>query len=224
MSGPYRSPAPPPEGDSEAAPKVLGRCLSQHSIPAAHSFFSIVTGKWVELAVHENGLAFHGSIVGGRAELHFDDIDAVHYRSELLLDLPPSLEIVTFDKQRFVIPHSLVELDHVIDAIDRAVTRPILARAKSALATGELLSFGPIALELDGIVLKGRSLSWKHLSYVVAERDSIVVYQGALGESWSGHRFGWVRLVDIPHPTVLLDLLRLRTDVLVQGLRLRAGE
>ena len=103
----------------------------------------------------------------------------------------------------------------MIAAIDRAVTHPLTTRAKAALARGEPLTFGPLVLELDGITLRGASLSWSALSHVTAERDSLVFHaHGPRG------RFGWARLVDIPHPRALLEVLRMRTSVVIDGLRL----
>ena len=220
MSGPYRSAAPPGEEEEKASSgKVdLGAVRSQHSWPIGRGLGAVVAGTWTGGDVHEHGLAFRGMGTSARAAIPFDEVDNVFYDCGLLPG-PPRVVIVTFDGRRLAIPSYTDDLDLVLDAIDRAVTRPLAVRAKEALARGEVLTFGPVVLELDGVVVSGQSLSWKGLASVVAERDALVFRaQPAHG------RFGWVKVADVPHPSVLLDVLRLRTRVVIDGLRLRVGD
>lgn len=153
-----------------------------------------------------------GLEVGGRL-VPFDEIDAIHYDFDGLIPGPPRVELVTFDGERITLPE-MKDLDLVLEALDRHVTRPITRRAKEALAGGQRLVFGPLALELEGITLKDKPLSWASLSRVEAERDVLVFYSGTLG------RFGWVRVSEIPHPKALLELLRMRTRVVMSGSKL----
>lgn len=114
-----------------------------------------------------------------------------------------------------MIPRDLVDLDRVLEAIERHVTFPIVARAKEALAGGERMVFGPIVVELDGVVVNGQALAWDHLSRVDAERDALVFFaREPLG------RFGWARVRDVPHPRALVEVLRQRTSVVARGLPL----
>ncbi len=220
MSDPYRAPGSPagegaPETQSpktaERADEELGGLRSSHVRP--HAVTSVI-GGWVEVDVYDHGLVFHASFLGRRV-LFFDEIDAVHYDFGLLHYRTPRVDLVTFNGERVSIPSLLADVEVVIDAVDRKVTRPITEQAKEALAHGERLVFGPLILELDGIVLKDESLSWSDLERVDAERDAFVFYaRGPRG------RFGWARIADIPHPKALLEVLRLRTDVVMGGCRL----
>jgi hypothetical protein len=222
MGGPYRSPDKPPAIEEERAsnaPGYLGKRKSWHTRAIGGSALAAASGGWLHVDVHEHGLAFRGITEVVKFRLHFDDIDAMHYDCDGLLHGPPRVVLVTFEGERIAIPSDLHDLDVVLDALDSAVTRPILARAKEALARGERLFFGPLVLELDGIVLKGKSLDWSALDRVVCERDAIIFHgKGAIG------RFGWAKLFDLPHPGALLDVLRMRTRVVLDGLSLRATE
>lgn len=222
MSDPYRAPGSPEgeNGSGTPSPKSpkrsdeeLGGLRSSHVRPRA---VTSVIGGWVEVDVYDHGLVFHAAYFGRRV-LFFEEIDAVHYDFGLLhyRNRTPRVDLVTFEGERVSIPSLLEDLEVVLDAVDRKVTRPITEQAKDALAHGERLVFGPLILQLDGIVLKEQSLSWSDLEWVDAERDAIVFY--ARGPR---SRFGWVRVADIPHPKALLEVLRMRTDVVMSGLRL----
>jgi hypothetical protein len=207
-TGPYRTPDQlPDEGQPSARPFDLGARRSTHLRGG-------VIAGWPEVDVHDNGLVLRRQDFQ-RFELPFEEIDAIHYDYDGLIPGPPRVTLVSFDGVRTVLPNDLRELDRVLAELDRQVTRPITARAKEALASGERLVFGPLVLELDGLVLNGQNLEWAHLSRVDAERDSLVIYANE-----PRGRFGWVRLVDIPHPRALLDVLRLRTTVVMRGLPL----
>jgi hypothetical protein len=219
MSGPYRTPGKPGEVEEAAttATTDLGVLTSEHARSGALATATAGIGGWSRLDLHENGLVLRNPL-GTLLVIAFDEIDAVHYDCDALLGGPPRIVLVTFDGTRTAIPSDLQDLERVIRAIDRAVTRPVTARALEALSRGERLTFGPVVIELDGVVVNGRMLPWSDLREVVGERDSLVFHarepQG---------RFGWVRLFAIPHPRVLLDVLRVRTTVVMRGLGLSAS-
>jgi hypothetical protein len=167
--------------------------------------------------VHENGLVLRHSFLEPRDEVPFAEIDAIHYDYEGLLGGPPEVALVGFDGVVRVLPRDLKDLELLLAELDRQVTVPLVERAKEALAAGERMVFGPVDVELDGIVLNGQSLAWDHLSRVDAEREALVFFARApLG------RFGWARVRDVPHPRVLALVLRQRTIVVARGLPLLA--
>ena len=222
MSGPYRSASPPGEDERDATKTsgvVLGAHRSRHSRPLTGTAIATAMGGLLRVDIHEHGFRFQGVDTEDKP-LPFAEIDAIHYEPGLIAG-PPRLVLVTFDAVRIELPPDLDDLDVVIDALDREVTRPVLTRAKQALAAGEPLTFGPLVLELDGIVLRGKSLPWSALTRVVAERDALVFY--AALDADTDHRFGWTKLADLPHPAVLLALLQLRTALTMAGLHLRTN-
>ncbi|MDB4938631.1 MAG: hypothetical protein JWP87_5603 [Labilithrix sp.] len=215
MSGPYRTPGEPARDAIAAAEPVdLGGLRSSHPRAATRSVVATAVGGLTEIDLHDSGLALRDA-TAGRVELPFEEIDAVYFAFDGLLPRPPNVVLRTFEGTSYEIPSDVRGLDRIVEAIDRTVTWPITVRAKEALSRGEPLVFGPLVLELDGIVLHGQSLGWKHLSRVDAERDSVIFYaREPLG------RFGWARLADLPHPRALLDVLRMRTRVVLRGLEL----
>lgn len=216
MSDPYRTPSEPGAEEPSPAsdPAELGALRSTHGRTGALGTAAVAVGGWARVDVHEGGLVLEASLLG-RVEVLFANVDAVHYDFAGLVAGPPRVDLVLFDGQRISIPSDLDGLEWVTEAIERNVSTPLTRSARAALNHGERLVFGPLVLELEGIVLQGKHLAWGSLARVEAERDSLVFF----AEEPTG-RFGWVRLVDVPHPRLLLHLLGLRTTVVMNGLRL----
>jgi hypothetical protein len=203
------------EGGEREERVGLGACLSSHPLRGPRGLVARILGRPPAVEVFEHGLVLWDG-VRGRSEISFEDIDALHYDFEgLFAKGPPSVRLTTFGGEAAVVPRDVRDLDRVLGAIDRKVTRPIVTRAKEALARGDRLTFGPLEVELDGLVLRGESLPWSGLQRAIAEREVLVFYaHGPRG------RFGWLRIADIPHPRALLAVLRIRTTVLLSGLHL----
>lgn len=208
MSAPYRTAGDAPDDGTEASgPIPLGALVSVHHRTS-------VIGGWPEVDIHENGILVHQA-KRGTVALPFEEIDAIHYDYEGLVPGPPRITLVGFDGVRTALPNDLQALDRFLAVLDREVTHPIIAQAKEALSGGERMVFGPVVVELDGIVLNGQSLTWEHLSRVDAERDAFVFFaREPLG------CFGRVRVREVPHPLALVEVLRLRTTVVARGLAL----
>lgn len=148
-------------------------------------------------------------------ELPFEAIDAIHYDFEQIVPGPPRVTLVTFEGVTTVLPNDLSDFARIVSELERQVTQPIVVRAREALARGERMVFGPVVVELDGLALDGRNLDWAHVSRVDAERDAFVIYARE-----PRGRFGWARVRDIPHPRALLEVLGLRTTVVMRGMSL----
>lgn len=210
MSGPYRVP------DERAEDRVqpIG-AVDLGARRSPHARTSVIAG-WPEVDLHENGLVVHSPDLG-HLELPFEAVDALHYDYEGILSRAPRVTLVGYDGVRTTLPNDLHDLERILAELDRQVTEPLLALARKALASGERMVFGPLAVELDGLVLNGHKIAWESLSRVDAERDALVFY----GREPLG-RCGLARVRDVPHPRVLLELLRTRTTVVARGLPLLA--
>jgi hypothetical protein len=216
MGAPYRVPAERKDPAHAEEPRGgLGERRSSHGLGIGGVVASLLGAPGAGVDVHENGLVVWGAW-GRRTEILFDDVDAIHHGYEEFFGRVPRLMLVTFAGQRVRLPSGIDDLDGVIDALDREVTRPIVARVKRAMTRGEPLHFGPLLLTLDGVVLHGERLPWPELACVVAEPHAFTFR--ARGPR--GRFFGWVRLADLPHPRALIEALRMRTRVVVEGLRL----
>ncbi|MBX3187387.1 MAG: hypothetical protein KF819_10250 [Labilithrix sp.] len=213
MRGPYRTPEPPLD-DALPPPKDVGARRSSHPRMGARGAVALLAGASAVVNLHEHGFVITGWFAKP-AEILFDDVDAVYFDFEGLVPRPPQIDLVTFDGRHAILPRDLHDLDRVVAALEREVTRPVVARAKEAAARGEPLRFGPLGVEREGIVLHGKPLAWKDLRRVHAERDAFVFH--AFGHDG---RFGGVRLALVPHPRALLAVLRMHTKVVMKGLEL----
>ena len=215
MRDPYRSVQDRGDGvASSPEPEDLGAFKSAH---ARAGVIAIARASPFTVHLHEDGLVVRGETRGGReprGEIPFTEIDALYFDFEsFFTDAPPRVTIVGFDGARTVIPNDLERLDLLLGALDRRVTDPISREARAALARGERLTFGPVSVELDGIRLDEESVCWSDLAEVVAERETLVFYARE-----PRGRFGWTRLRDLPHPRALLEVLGMRTDIVLDGL------
>jgi len=163
--------------------------------------------------VHVRGLAFKGAN-DTRSEVFFEDIDSLYFDADPFLG--STITLRTLERREHVIPSNLQGLRAIIQMLDRHVTVPLTKTAKEALVKGEHLHFGPVSLEVTEIVVKGEKLDYRRLASVAAEDHVLVFYQTIDGQE-QPDRFAWVKVRDIPHPKVLLDVLTLRTNVVLRG-------
>ena len=209
----YRTPARRDENEEARKPHDVGALISKHGRGSGLTRL-IGESSIAGVDLHTKGLVVHDADEGP-TDVAFEDIDAMHFEVDGLIPGPPRIILLTFDERRAVIPRDLLKLDVVMKALDREVTEPLIANATEALARGERLVFGPVVLVLDGIELFEKSLPWGELAWVAAEPDSIVFYANE-----PRGRFGWAPLADLPHPRVLLEVLRRRTQIVPKGMRL----
>ncbi len=210
----YRHSArPEKEKPEERRPHSIGDFVAKHGRGSGLARL-IGESSIAGVDLHRNGLVVH-DMDDGPTEVAFEDIDAMHFEVDGLIPGPPRIILFTFDKRRAVIPRDVLKLDVLIRVLDREVTQPFIVNALEALARGQRLTFGPVVLVLDGIELYGKSLPWNELDFVAAEPDSLVFYANE-----PRGRFGWAPLAELPHPGVLLEALRQRTDIVPRGMRL----
>ena len=172
MSDPYRTPSEPgaEELSPPSDPAELGALRSTHGRTGALGTAAVAVGRSARVDLHEGGLVLEGAMVG-RTEVLFGNVDAVHYDFDGLIAGPPRVDLVLFDGRRVSIPSDLDGLEWVTEAIERSVSTPLTRSARAALDHGERLVFGPLVLELDGIVLQGKHLAWANLAHVEADHD-----------------------------------------------------
>jgi hypothetical protein len=218
VTDPYRTSAPRSESDEEAEAaddlSALGAVRSTHR----RSGVAATLGRTFVLTVHADGLV----ITEGDAEdtpplvLRFDAIDALYFDFDRLLDGPPLVTLTTFDGMRRALPSDLTEPELVLGALARRVTLPLSREAEEAFRRGDRLAFGPIVLHRNGLKLNAEQfVAWDDLVEVHVDRQVVVVHAAE-----PRFRVGWVKLKEIPHPSILLDLLRIRTNVVLDGLKL----
>jgi hypothetical protein len=146
--------------------------------------------------------------------VRFDEIDSVTYEPDVsrlpLLDyLCVRIEMVTFDDRRIVLPRNLSDTEQILAALDRHVTRPLLAPAKRAFSAGETLRFGSVVLEKEQVLVDDMIVPIDDLDCVEATTDHVRFY----GKNTDWPPFASVRIETVVHPRVLLAVLATRVPV-----------
>jgi hypothetical protein len=182
---PYRRAAPgepPPAG----APVDLGVLRSRHATRfGAHG-----------VEVHAHGLV----VIERNAErrLRFDAIDELW-----IVPSSGALEavvLVDFERARTALSAKLPDFAQILATLDREVVGPLEREAKAALARGERLVFGPIALTRERVEGPGWSHAVRELRLVRLVLKRLVLLHGEL-------TLDAVELAKIPHPTLFVRLL-----------------
>lgn len=167
-----------------------------------------VLGLDVVVDVHDGGVVVRRSWRRPRI-MRFDDVDALYFRPR-----PPHAGMVLADgRRRVTLPAGLDERERVLARIETELELPVLGRAQHALASGEPMTFGRIAVELDGLRDEhGDLLAWSDVARVDVEDDAVVVRRKADGGS-----FVVLHAPDVPYARVLVALLARRAHVLTDG-------
>jgi hypothetical protein len=217
---PYRVPAPPTEAEAPTPePPGLGAVRSRHRRTGVIAALA----KSFELTVHVDGLTFiEGEGDEAKAvSIPFDEVDTLTFDFDRILGGLPIVTLTAFDGLERVIPAELTDVERVHGALHRGVTLPLAREAEEVFARGERLAFGPLVLHRNGIQIEESGdrlfafVAWSDLEQVEIDRKTVVVHTS----DFRG-RVGWVRLAEVPHPRILVDLLRKQTRVVLEDVTL----
>jgi hypothetical protein len=145
--------------------------------------------------------------------LPFDSVDAVIYDLEvgstwgMRAVRSVRMEVTTRQGERVEIPRGLVEVDDVVRALDLRCTRPLWPEVRSAHTSGDLLTFGPLQVDASGIIRAGVHLNWAEIVSVRPDPDRLEI------ELLGGQRWE-VRVREIPHPRLLVNVLGMHVEIL----------
>lgn len=184
---------------------VVALVLIGAAVVAAWVGFTVVLGLDVTVDVHEHGLRIHRS-ARRSLDLRYEDIRALyqHGGTEWQLELA--------DGRSVFVPMKVEEANLLAVAIERDVERPVLEDAVRSLASAEVLTFGTLALELDGIRHEGDFLPWSELGFVRVDEHAFVFIEKATQLS-----FVVLPTETVPFPRVLVALLARRTALQTAG-------
>jgi hypothetical protein len=217
MRAPYRALQPRPELTPVSERTELGPHRSSHGRWGMTGTVAAALGLLVSVDLHQNGLLVHDTPFGLdrlHYDLPYDEIDALYFDFDTFLE-KPHVSIRSFEGHRVDLTNDLSDYDTILAALARNVTAPLAIEAKAAFARGERLCFGPLVLELDGLSCSGKTICWSDLGRVVVEQQELVIHRKEpLG------RLCWVSIRELPHPSVLLAVLRERTEVISENAQL----
>lgn len=161
--------------------------------------------------LHEHGLVLQGLFRSG--VIVFDDVDGVLmdvdvYRKREGKSVETAVTLVDQAGRRHVVPADLNDLQRLHGAIDRTCITPLISTAKIAFARGETLTFGPIAVDRDGVETAKGNLAWRDVQRVRIGGGKVSVLRRGGDVPWT-----WARLRDVPYVRVLGSVLQQATTV-----------
>jgi hypothetical protein len=117
--------------------------------------------------------------------------------------------LVSDDGDTIEIPTGLLEPERC-EWLERQVSAPLVADARAAFRKGNPLVFGNLTVDRSGLRINDREVEWADVRDVhVTPTSARIRVHGALA-AWAT-----LPLKQIPHPAVLIAVLRERTNVLV---------
>jgi hypothetical protein len=158
-----------------------------------------------EVELHEEGLVI---VAGGEARtVLFDDVDEVWFELDRMgsplgaVALIPGLQLVEHGGQRVRVPGRVEDAVTLFRAITRRCSDALLPDARKALSAGQVLTFGKVRLDAEGIDCRGRT-RWQDLSLVRQQPGRLAFFRGQTVIPWRT-----VKLDQVAHPTLFVALV-----------------
>lgn len=164
------------------------------------------------VAVYEAGLAYVDR--AGLRQVRWDEIDAVwqavtkHYRNGIYTGTTHVYTLQPRAGGRLVLDDKFDKIEDLGTALQRSASAALFPRYAEALKRGERVTFGPLALDPQGLYAGNKSLKWDEIKGVKLEK-------GTLSVKKEGGWFNWTSATvpQIPNFFVFYDLLSRFTKV-----------
>ena len=191
--------------------------------PAALGVVLLLSGIWLlftlarnwktAAAVYEHGLALHDP--SGLRQFRWDAVDEVrqsvtnYYRNGVHTDTIYVYTVRTNDGQTFKFNNRFAQIEALGDAIQRNVSAALLPRHVQALNSGQRLSFGPLAIDRQGLYAGDTSLSWAEIAAVKLQNGAIAIKQVAADScDWAP-----LKLAQVPNFWIFFQIVRHLTSI-----------
>lgn len=163
-------------------------------------------------ALYEGGFAVVGR--NGVQQVAWNDITAVwqsitkHYRNGIYTGTTHVYTIATKDNQKFVLDDKLAKVEDLGGAIQKAVSNTLWPSYVAGLNNGQRLTFGPLALDRDGLYSGKKTITWKEIK-------AIKLQQGVISVKKEGGWFNWasVTVPQVPNFFIFYELISRLTKV-----------
>jgi hypothetical protein len=163
--------------------------------------------RHVEIDLHVGGLVTRRR--DGRDVVIFEDVSEVWFHLERLSHggvRTTGLRLVELSGGGYQVSGHVEDAIGLLDAVLRRCSEPLVAEARSALQEGEVLTFGDVLLDRDGITLGDTRCPWSELRLVRFQQGKTLFLRQAPAFAWRTV-WGTVKHDAIPHPTVFLRLV-----------------
>jgi hypothetical protein len=161
----------------------------------------------VGAALYENGFAFKDG--SGIKQVSWSEIEWVwqnitqHYRRGAYTGTSYNYTIQTKDKRRVVLDGKLPGIEQLGNEVVRQSTVALFPAYWQALQSGQRLTFGPLAIDNQGLYSGAKSLPWSEIKAIKIQAGMISVKKEGGWLNWAS-----ARVPQIPNFFVFYDLVR----------------
>ena len=163
-------------------------------------------------ALYENGFAYNDR--KGLTQVKWGDIDAVwqnitkHYRNGIYTGTTYLYTIQTRDKNRIVLDNKFAKIEQLGNAIVEGSFNALAPGYWQAMQSGQRLTFGPLAIDLQGIYSGSKSLKWTEIKAVKIAKGNISVKKEGGWLNWAS-----ATVPQIPNFFIFYSLVKRLTTV-----------
>lgn len=175
--------------------------------------------RHLRIDLHEGGLVTRG--FAPRSVVIFEDVSEVWFDLQFLMYgqvRTNGLRLMELSGGTCYVDGQLEDAVGLLNAVLRRCSEPLVAEARSALREGDVLTFGKVHINRDGITIGKAKAAWSELQLVRLQPGKALFLKGSSLIAWRT-----VKHDSIPHPTVFLRLVsemapRVENDESVTGL------
>ncbi len=163
-------------------------------------------------ALYEHGFAFRDR--RGVHQARWDQVEAVwqaitkHYRNGVYTGTTHVYTVQPQGGERIVLDDKLANVEALGTAIQQSVTRTLWPRYAQAAQSGQRLTFGPLAIDPQGLYSGNKSVRWDEIKAVKLERGIISIKKDGGWFNWAS-----VGVPQIPNFFIFYELLGRYTTV-----------
>ncbi len=178
----------------------------------AWGLFNAIRNWALGVALYEGGFALKDR--QGVKQVRWNDIDAVwqnitnHYRYGIKVSTTYLYTIQLNDKTKIALDNKYPKIGDLGKAISIGTANALLPKYIASIKSGQRISFGPLSLDLKGIYLGNKSLTWQEIK-------AVKIAQGIISVKKEGGWFNWatVTVPQIPNFFVFYELVSRFTKV-----------
>lgn len=163
-------------------------------------------------ALYEGGFAYNDR--KGLKQCRWDEIDAVwqnvtkHYRNGIYTGTTYLYTIQLRDKTRITLNNQLPKIEALGKAVSVGTANALFPRYAADLRSGQRVSFGPLAMDANGLYSGNKSVLWNEIK-------AVKIQQGVISVKKEGGWFNWasVTVPQVPNFWIFYDLVSRFTKV-----------
>ncbi len=140
-------------------------------------------------ALYDNGFAYNDR--NGLKQVRWDNVEAVwqnitkHYRNGIYTGTIYLYTVQTKDKQKIVLDNKFSKIADLGNAIVTGSTSALFPRYAQALQQGQRLTFGPLAIDPQGLYAGSKSLQWSEIKGIKIQKGTISVKKEGKWLNWA---------------------------------------